>query len=230
MKHYTKAELKARAEKNAQAQHEADVVMSNAEANNQTIATLSGKSPKRDSKAPTDIKLAEMLTILENAFVKNSARAREVALANPNVLREVVSTYIDKDNQYHKWASELLAELTVKDVHNIVDAFIAKAKSDIKTAKSAPPAPKSKKAAPKKQSSTKSRDKPNMYALIDSGVCPHDGAKLDKEQPSGKDGAKATCSKCNHEFYINRKIHTRACRTCQSAARKAKTTKGVDVK
>ena len=91
-----------------------------------------------------------------------------------------------------------------------------------KSVEASPPATKSKKAAPKKQSSTKSHDTKSMYELIDAGICPHDGAKLEKEQPSGADGAKAKCSKCAHEWYINRKIHTRACRTCQSEARKAK--------
>jgi len=53
------------------------------------------------------------------------------------------------------------------------------------------------------------------FDLAAQGKCPHDNAGLGDEIAGGKVGVTRTCKKCHHKWYLNRKIHTCACRTCQ---------------
>lgn len=55
------------------------------------------------------------------------------------------------------------------------------------------------------------------FDLVAQGKCPHDKSKLGDEVDGRKVGITRVCSKCKHVWYLNRKIHTCACRTCQKA-------------
>ena len=58
------------------------------------------------------------------------------------------------------------------------------------------------------------------FDLVAQGKCPHDKSKLGDEVAGSKVGVTRVCSKCKHVWYLNRKIHTCACRTCQKAKKK----------
>lgn len=60
------------------------------------------------------------------------------------------------------------------------------------------------------------------FDLVAQGNCPHDNAKLGDEVAGRKVGITRTCKKCKHVWYLNRQIHTCACRTCVSDKQKAK--------
>jgi len=60
------------------------------------------------------------------------------------------------------------------------------------------------------------------FDLVARGKCPHDNAKLGDEIVGRKVGITRVCSKCKHVWYLNRKIHTCACRTCVAKKQKAK--------
>ena len=68
--------------------------------------------------------------------------------------------------------------------------------------------------------------KVSNFDLVARGKCPHDDAKLGDEVVGRKIGITRVCSKCKHVWYLNRQIHTCACRTCvaskQNDKKKAK--------
>jgi len=64
--------------------------------------------------------------------------------------------------------------------------------------------------------------KVSNFDLVAQGKCPHDGAKLGDEVVGKKVGVTRVCSKCKHVWYLNRQIHTCACRTCVTSKQKAK--------
>ena len=55
---------------------------------------------------------------------------------------------------------------------------------------------------------------------VAAGVCPHEGSALSLPIPTKGSGEKATCSKCGHTWYINKKIRTCKCLTCSAAKEK----------
>jgi len=59
--------------------------------------------------------------------------------------------------------------------------------------------------------------KVSKFDLVAQGKCPHDKSKLGDEIAGKKVGVTRICSKCGHVWYLNRKIHTCAYRTCQKA-------------
>jgi len=64
--------------------------------------------------------------------------------------------------------------------------------------------------------------KVSNFDLVAQGKCPHDNAKLGDEIAGKKVGVTRVCSKCEHVWYLNRKIHTCACRTCVTSKQKVK--------
>jgi len=60
------------------------------------------------------------------------------------------------------------------------------------------------------------------FDLVAQGKCPHDNTKLGDEVAGMGEGVTRTCTKCHHVWYLNHKIRTCACRTCQKAKREAK--------
>jgi len=64
--------------------------------------------------------------------------------------------------------------------------------------------------------------KVSNFDLVAQGKCPHDGAKFGDEVAGKGDGVTRTCTKYGHVWYLNRKIHTCACRTCVANKQKAK--------
>jgi hypothetical protein len=78
-------------------------------------------------------------------------------------------------------------------------------------------------ASQKTDSKTKVEQKnASNFNLVAQGKCPHDNAKLGDEVAGKKIGITRVCSKCKHVWYLNRKIHTCACRTCQKGKKEAK--------
>jgi hypothetical protein len=69
---------------------------------------------------------------------------------------------------------------------------------------------------------TKAKRKVSNFDLVAQGKCPHDEAKLGDEVACKGEGITRTCTKCQHVWYLNSKIHTCACRTCVTSKRKAK--------
>ncbi len=62
--------------------------------------------------------------------------------------------------------------------------------------------------------------KQSNFALVSSGICPHDNAKLGDEVATKGIGVIRVCSKCSHKWYLNRKIRTCKCVTCSLNKRK----------
>jgi hypothetical protein len=64
------------------------------------------------------------------------------------------------------------------------------------------------------------RRKVSNFDLVAQGKCPHDKSKLGDEVAGKGEGITRTCKKCHHVWYLNHKVHTCACRTCQKAKRR----------
>jgi hypothetical protein len=62
--------------------------------------------------------------------------------------------------------------------------------------------------------------KRSNFDLVALGVCPHCDAKLGDEVHTTGSGVIRTCEKCQHRWYLNRKIRTTKCQTCASVKRK----------
>ena len=67
----------------------------------------------------------------------------------------------------------------------------------------------------KKEESTK-------YQLVAAGECPHDGASLLEPVKTKGVVIKYVCTRCQHTWYLNRKIKTCGCLTCKGTQRKSK--------
>ena len=81
----------------------------------------------------------------------------------------------------------------------------------------------SKKAAEPKRVNAEmleSTTKRTNFQMVAVGACPHDNSELLPPTRTKGEGAKAVCSKCGHEWYINKKIRTCKCLTCSSAKEK----------
>jgi hypothetical protein len=81
---------------------------------------------------------------------------------------------------------------------------------------------KTKKALIPKKTVTKpvpSTGKRSNFDLVAGGVCPHDSAKLLDAVACKGVGVIRACSKCQHTWYLNRKIRTTKCQTCASSKR-----------
>jgi hypothetical protein len=76
----------------------------------------------------------------------------------------------------------------------------------------------------KKVNKTKvEQKKVSNFDNVDKGICPHCQEKTLEDEVAGKgEGVTRTCKKCQHTFYLNRKIRTCACRTCVTDKQKAK--------
>jgi hypothetical protein len=79
----------------------------------------------------------------------------------------------------------------------------------------------------KKTRKPQKRSKVSNYDHVDAGNCPHcilvqpfTQKTLQKDVAGKGDGVTRTCKLCQHKWYINRKIRTCACRTCQKAKKK----------
>jgi integrase/recombinase XerC len=58
------------------------------------------------------------------------------------------------------------------------------------------------------------------FQMVAVGACPHDNAELLPQIRTKGEGAKTTCSKCGHTWYINKKIRTCKCLTCSATKEK----------
>jgi len=62
-------------------------------------------------------------------------------------------------------------------------------------------------------------EKRSNFDLVAGGTCPHDLERLGEEVRGRGEGVTLVCSKCGHQWYINRKIKTCKCLTCSSRKR-----------
>ena len=72
--------------------------------------------------------------------------------------------------------------------------------------------------ATKTKTKTKQK-KVSNFDLAEQSKYPHDNASLGDEVACKDEGITRTCTNCQHVWYLNREIHTCACRTCQKAKR-----------
>jgi hypothetical protein len=117
--------------------------------------------------------------------------------------------------------------LTVKGEKGVLE-HAATHKKTTKSKKTQPDAAKT--SPPDKPKKTQKREKTSNYDRVDAGICPHcvdalavtpsSMLTLDDEVAGKGDGVTHTCKKCEHVWYLNRQIHTCACRTCQKAKKK----------
>ena len=59
------------------------------------------------------------------------------------------------------------------------------------------------------------------FDLVVVGVCPHDNEKLGEEVRGSGVGVTRVCETCAHKWYINKKIRTCKCLTCNGTKRNA---------
>jgi hypothetical protein len=66
-----------------------------------------------------------------------------------------------------------------------------------------------------------SAKKQGNFDLVSGGRCPHCDSKLGDEIKGKGVGFIRVCTKCQHRWYLNRKIRTTKCQTCSSDKRKS---------
>lgn len=131
---------------------------------------------------------------------------------------ELIDAIASIEPEARKEVDEALNRLAALDEarSKLETKVVGKGKSATEKATKAPRQKKTKEPKVKKE-----RTQSN-FALVASGICPHDSAKLGDEIAGKGIGVTRVCESCAHIWYLNKKIRTCKCLSCSADKRKAK--------
>lgn len=197
MKHYTKAELKLKAIAAADAIRE--VVGSDEASVNNAICTTFNP-PNRE---PTKLEL-QVIGLLDEHKQARAILEQAVSkgIINPIAVDAKAQAEAEDNNPEHVRVRKEAKKRKTR-ARKTIDKVVGEQPVEKKTRK------------------PQQRKKVSNFDNVDNGICPHCQQETLAKEVAGKgDGVTRTCTKCQHKWYLNRKIRTCKCLTCPKGEKK----------